>query len=63
MYNEYYLQEINNKMTINNNKLESIIEKQENIIKNQEINNNTLCACEMILGIMLIFLFIIRSLN
>lgn len=63
MYNDYYLQEINSKLATTNSNLQTIIKNQETIIQNQETNYNTLCACEMILAVLLIFLFIVRSLK
>lgn len=37
MYNDYYLEQINNKLSITNNNLQNIINNQEAIIQNQEI--------------------------
>lgn len=37
MYNDYYLEQINNKLSTSNDNLIEIIENQEAIIQNQEI--------------------------
>lgn len=37
MYNDYYLEQINNKMSTNNSLLDDIKDNQEEIILNQEI--------------------------
>lgn len=36
MYNDYYLEQINNKMSIANSNIEELIEKQETIITQQQ---------------------------
>ena len=63
MYNDYYLQEISGKITTTNNKLDSIITNQETIITNQEVTYNTLIGLEIVIALILCYLFVVRCLK
>lgn len=77
MYNDYYLQQIDNKLNISNNNLNEIIENQEiiieqnqtlisgdrEIITNQQILYNGIGIEILIITIILIYHFIERCLK
>lgn len=77
MYNDYYLQEINNKLATTNNNLDDILENQELInqqliliesgdkeIKEELVKaNQGLMAINLILMLTLIYTFIVRCLR
>lgn len=77
MYNDYYLQEINTKLTTTNNNLDDILENQELInqqliliesgdkeIKEELVKaNQGLMAINLILMLTLIYTFIVRCLR
>lgn len=77
MYNDYYLEQINNKLTTTNSKLEEIIENQEVIIEKQEeqisgdkeiietlnVEISHIVCANLILVLALIYTFITRCLR
>lgn len=70
MYNDYYLEQINNKLITNNNLLNEIIENQETLIsgdrkirEQQYTQIKGIAVIEVIITIILMFLFIVRSLK
>lgn len=70
MYNDYYLQEINNKLATTNNNLSTIITnqgtiitKQESIIEDQETLYNNIFIVEMIAMLILLYLFVVRCMK
>lgn len=60
MYNDYYLQEINNKMATNNNNLNNIIINQNDIIQNQNKIINRIASLEILTALIVLYLFITR---
>lgn len=67
MYNDYYLEQINNKLQITNNRLNTIIENQETLISGDKIidtdlqaNTGILIAITMVLALTLTYTFITR---
>ena len=60
MYNDYYLQEISNKITTTNTNLQTIITNQEDI---QESITNASILVTMAIAIIIIYKFIERALR
>lgn len=60
MYNDYYLQNIDNKMSTLITNTNTIIEKQNTIIYNQTIINDSILTVASAIAIWLIFNFVVR---
>lgn len=70
MYNDYYLEQINNKLITNNNLLNEIIENQETLISGDRVIREQqytqikgIAVIEVLITITLMYLFIVRSLK
>lgn len=61
MYNDYYLQEINNKIGTTNSNLQTIITNQNTIITNQETINNNIIGVQIAVLLFVMFYFIVRA--
>lgn len=70
MYNDYYLEQINNKLITNNNLLNEIIQNQETLISGDRVIREQqytqikgIAMIEVLIAIILMYLFIVRSLK
>lgn len=63
MYNDYYLEQINNKLATTNSNLETIITNQNTLIDNQEIIYNSVIGIDIVIALILLYLFVVRCMK